>query len=856
MNSELPQWSQNIEDVLHTVQSREEGLSHTEARERFLRDGKNEITMHSRATLLTILLSQLFSPLICILLFAGGVTFYLEEWLEAIVIFIAVFINVALSTYQEYGAERTITALQKYVKNKATVVRDEKEIEVDAAELVVGDVMRIQFGTKVSADARIIESSDVTVDESILTGESLPVHKHAGVVHSQVLGERTNTLFAGTYMVGGNATAVVTQIGDATEFGKIAASIATTTKATTPVQDAVKSASWYIFLVALVVVIAIFTLGVNRGESVVEMLILSAAVAVGAVPEALPITLTVILSLGVARIARKGGLVSKLEAAETLGSTTLILTDKTGTLTYAELSLDAAVPLKDIVHRVTQHEHEHRATYEKELLSIAYTNIEALSLMRGKAKQERIYTGSPFEIALLKAIHRHAMTESVLKKGMSILPFNSTRKFSASYTGTDTVFLGAPDILIRAVHADSETKQAVERFLAETSSEGKRLVGVATREGKHEKPDGGVFLGVFVLSDRIRIDVKEAIADIEKAGVAVKVISGDMAGTVQYIAHEVGIDARTEDIMTGERIASLSDEELVELLPNIRIFARVTPEDKLRIGRLYQSMGEIVAMTGDGVNDTPALKAMNVGVALGSGTDVAKSAADIILLEDSFKTITDAIHEGRVIKANIRKVFVYLMSTSLDEVFVIAGALLSGLALPLTALQIIWVNLLTGTLPALAFAHDTKASPTSRTRESIFSRPIQALSIGVGALSSFLMFILYYILSLYIPDASLAQSIFFLCFALYILAVSYSFVDLERNMGRYAAFSNWKLNIANIIGVVLIFITAYHPFTQAIFGLVTVPLIYLSIVVFWCMANVALTEIAKFVLRKYGQMKA
>jgi P-type Ca2+ transporter type 2C len=359
-----------------------------------------------------------------------------------------------------------------------------------------------------------------------------------------------------------------------------------------------------------------------------------------------------------------------------------------------------------------------------------------------------------------------------------------------------------------------------------------------------------------VLSDRIRIDVKEAIADIEKAGVAVKVISGDMPGTVQYIAHEVGIDARTEDIMTGERIASLSDEELVALLPHIRIFARVTPEDKLRIGRLYQSMGEIVAMTGDGVNDTPALKAMNVGVALGSGTDVAKSAADIILLEDSFKTITDAIHEGRVIKANIRKVFVYLMSTSLDEVFVIAGALISGLALPLTALQIIWVNLLTGTLPALAFAHDTKASPISRTRESIFSRPIQALSIGVGALSSFLMFILYYILSLYIPDAPLAQSIFFLCFALYILAVSYSFVDLERNIGRYAAFSNWKLNIANLIGIVLIFVTAYHPFTQAIFGLVTVPLVYLSIVVFWCMANVALTEMAKFVLRKYGQMRA
>ncbi len=856
MQYESSQWSQDINVVLRTLESRNDGLSHSEARERFLRDGKNEITMRPRATLWGILFGQLLSPLIVILLFAGGITLYLEEWLEAAVIFIAVAINVALSTYQEYGAERTIAALQSYIKNRATVVRDGKEIEIDASELVVGDIIRMQFGTKVPADVRIIESSDVTVDESILTGESLPVHKHAGVVHATLLGERTNMMFAGTYIVGGNATALVTAVGDATEFGKIAASIVTTTKATTPVQDAVKSASWYIFLVALVIVVGIFILGVNRGESVVEMLILSAAVAVGAVPEALPITLTVILSLGVARIAKRGGLVSKLEAAETLGSTTLILSDKTGTLTHAELSLDTVVSLKDIVHQTSQHEHEHHAIYEKEMLARAYTNIEALSLVRGKAKQERVYTGSPFEIALLKAIHGHSISDEKLQKGMSVLPFNSTRKYSASYTGEHTVFLGAPDILIGAADANAEMRESVNRFLAETSAEGKRLVGIAQREGKHEKPDNAEFLGVFVLSDRIRDDVKDAIAGIEKAGVSVKVISGDMPGTVQYIARKVGIDVGSEEIITGDKVQQLSDEELLRILPSVRIFARVTPEDKQRIGKLYQQLGEVVAMTGDGVNDAPALKAMNVGVALGSGTDVAKSAADIILLENSFTTITDAIHEGRIIKANIRKVFVYLMSTSLDEVFVIAGALISGLSLPLTALQIIWVNLLTGTLPALAFAHDTKAASGTRMHEPIFSKPIQILAIGVGALSSLLMFALYFVLDMYIHTPGLAQSVFFLCFSLYILAVSYSFVDLDKNLWQYRPFTNKRLNRANILGFVLVFITAYNTTAQSIFGLVNIPLWYLSIVLVWCVLNIFIIEVAKFTLKKYGQLHA
>lgn len=847
------QWTRDIESVFAELSSQPQGLSHNEARARFLRDGKNEITMHQRTTLVGVIFRQFVSPLILILLFAAVVTLYLDEFFEAVVILVAVGVSVGLSAYQEYGAERIISALQKYIINRATVLRDGRDVDIDATELVVGDVVRLQFGTKIPADARVIDAHDVTVDESVLTGESLPVHKKDTVVESSVLGERSNTLFAGTLMVGGNATAVVTAIGDSTEFGKIAASIVETKKVTTPVQDAVKSASLYISCIALVVVVIIFALGVGRGESIIHMLVLSAAVAVGAVPEALPITLTVILSRGVGRIAEKGGLVSTLEAAETLGSTTLILTDKTGTLTHAELSLEHVFSLAHIKH--PQH-HLHIKSFERELLITAYTNIEALAVVKGKTKQERTYTGNPFEVALLKAIHGHAIHDADLQKGMSILPFNSTRKYSASFDGERTVFLGAPDILLAHAHVDAETRDACTRFLAERSEAGERLIGLSVREGKHEKPEGSDMKGIFVLSDTIRSDVKEAIVDIEKTGVAVKVISGDLPGTVQYIARQVGIDAGTEEILTGEKIAQLSDDDLKKVLPSIRIFARVTPEDKQRIGRLYQELGEIVAMTGDGVNDAPALKAMNVGVALGSGTDVAKGAADIILLENSFKTIADSIHEGRIIKTNIRKVFVYLMSTSLDEVFVIAGALLSGLSLPLTALQIIWVNLLTGTLPALAFAHDMKQSSVSRMREPIFSRPVQILAIGVGALSSLCMFFLYYMLEMRIESTQLAQSVFFMCFALYILAVSYSFVDLERNLWQYMPFRNMKLNVSNAMGAVLVFITAYHPSAQQLFGLTYVPYAYLSIVVVWCVLNVLLVEGAKYALKKYMQVHA
>lgn len=841
-------WAEDIDALLRVLVSSPGGLSVDEAVRIRTQAGQNHIPERDGAGLAQALGRQFASPLIGILVFAALVTAYLHEYTEAIVIILAVAVNVALSAYQEYSAEKTIAALRQYVRATATVVRAGEEITIPAEEVVPGDILITRYGEKVVADARIVESSEASADESILTGESLPVRKHAGIVESDIVSERTNTLFAGTLLVTGTARSIVVHTGPTTELGKIAASIAGTDKASTPVQNAVRSVSWYIFAIALVIVAAIFFLGVQRGEDVLDMLVLSAAVAVGAVPEALPIALTVILAIGVARIAGRGGLVNKLEAAETLGSTTLILTDKTGTLTTGKLSLERILERSAIVSNLRREE-DRESDRAEALLALAYTNIEAF-VVAGEGNAGPTYSGNPLEVALLRTIHERGIDDVRLRKGESVRAFNSAHKYSASYDGAQTVFLGAPDILADAAVMSEEDSIALRTFIAAQSDDGKRLVALAVRSGRHEKPEGCDFLGICILSDTIRESVARSIAHIRKSGVDVKVISGDLPGTVRHVAARVGIEADEDQMLTGARIAQMSDDELRAVLPGIRIFARVTPEDKLRVGRLYQSLGEMVAMTGDGVNDAPALKAMHIGIALGSGTDVAKSAADIVLLEDSFTTIADSVHEGRVIKANIRKVFVYLMSNSLDEVFVIAGALIAGLSLPLTALQIIWVNMVTGTLPALAFAYDTHASGGNRLRDPIFDTTTRFLALGIGAFSSLLLFALYAALSYGISDSAVAQSLFFACFSTYILAVSYSFVHLEKTMLHYVPFSNWRLNAANGAGLFLIAGTLYTPLGQTVFELVPPPFPYLPIVVAWCVGNVLLVECAKWAMRR------
>lgn len=851
-------WSVPTETLMEVLETNTQGISSDEVKSRVNVFGKNILASKKSYSTFWILMSQLFSPLIGILVFAGGVTWYLQEIIETVVIFGAVFINIAFATYQEFKAENTIEKLQAYIKNKAKVLRNGNITEIDASELVPGDIVYISYGNRVSADMRILESTNLTVDEAILTGESIPVVKSVGVIESDLITDRTNSMFSGTYVVNGNATAVVVNIGANTEIGKIATSVSQTEKVLTPVQHAVKQISWYIFLIALVIVVFIFFLGIHRGESVASMLVLSSAVAVGAVPEALPITLTVILAIGVLNISKKGGLIRKLSAAETLGSTTLILTDKTGTLTEGKLTLGNIFLIKDIIDKQNIESaidiRTHITHEQKELLRIAWYNIESTVEKVTDVKENWIYSGSAFDTIILKSIYEHNINIEQDKKRLLISPFNSTNKYSISSNEQELVILGAPDILLKASTLSDTEKNAVEQALVVLSEQGKRLVAVCTKKKtdftdiKFENLD---FLGICTFSDPLREHVANSIKHITSKGIDVKIITGDLAGTAKYIAHKVGINASDEEILSGEQIRKFTDDELQVVLPNIKIFVRVTPEDKLRIGNLYRSLGEIVAMTGDGVNDSPALKSMDIGISLASGSDVAKSAADMILLDNNFKTITDTITEGHTIRSNIQKVFVYLMSNSLDGVFVITGAIITGLALPLNALQIIWVNIITGTLPALAFAYDTNhATYKNKKGAGIFEFKVKFMALGIGALGSSLLFILYYILVQHITDITLARSIFFACFSTYILTISYSFRNLDKLIISYNPFSNHRLNIANIIAFTLIVATIYIPYMQNVFDVTSIPLQLLWIPLAWNISNVWVVEFTKWVFIK------
>ncbi len=848
-------WSLDKEQVLDVLGTSKKGLSAHEINDRKKIYGDNIIRETSKSGPVRVFFEQFLSPLIWILVFAGMVTGYLGEIIETVVIFSAAGINIFFAFYQEYKAENTIEQLKSYIKNRATVLRDGVMHDIDAQDLVVGDVVSITYGNRVPADGRIIEATNVRVDESILTGESLPSEKNDAVLTQGGISERKNSVFCGTYVTQGVALFVVTAIGNDTEIGKIVTSVTTSKRAKTPVQNAVRQISWYIFLIALVVVVGIFILGISRGESVLEMLVLSAAVAVGAVPEALPMTLTVILSVGVLVISKKGGLIRKLDAAETLGSATLILTDKTGTLTKAELTLDAIYSVEELLGNTFDMSGELQTLTEKQREFILKTkgNIQATVEKTGDDPLQWVYVGGAFDVIILKSMYRFGIDPAAHHQGKLTTPFSSSNKYSVSLHEHEMVILGAPDILIKESRLSHEEKEKLMSRVVALSEQGKRLVALGTKpRGSDENTIAGLGISaLFEFSDPLREEVVGAISDIQSKGVSVKIITGDMVGTARVIARKVGISVQDHEILTGEKIKNTDDDGLKKILPRINLFARTTPEDKLRIGNLYRELGEVVAMTGDGVNDAPALKAMDIGISLGSASDVAKSSADMILLDNNFKTISDTIIEGHKIKSRIQKVFVYLMSNSLDEVFVIAGSLIAGLALPLTALQIIWVNILTGTLPALAFAYDTQHSvEKDRKYNKIFNFKTKVLALGIGTVSSALLFALYALLHATIADDGAVRAIFFTCFSTYILTVSYSFRNFDKGIWQYNPFSNMKLNTAVLFGLILIVATVTLPVFERLFSMTALPLTYVWIILVWNIGNLIVVEAAKWVMRK------
>lgn len=849
----FPAWSLSETDTLTTLETTRNGLSHAEVLFRQKHFGLNTLIHEKRFTVLGLIIQQFTSPLIFILIAAACLTIFLREWIDATVILLAIFVNAGLGFYQEFRAENALEKLNTYVRERARVVRDGVEQEIDSAQLVPGDIIHVAYGQRVPADARLLEANNLSCDEAVLTGESLPVSKTVdSLSEGAIVAERTNMVHAGTLVVEGAGLAVVTATDSHTEIGHIATLVSDTKDTKTPLQRALARMAWFIFMLVAALSLVIFFLGLARGESFFDMLLMAAAISVGAVPEALPIALTVILAVGLERLAKRKGIMRNLAAAETLGSATVVMTDKTGTLTEANMKLEEILTHAELIGKS-----EHAKLSENDILTHALWGADVTIENPNDPKNNWRFNGRAFEVSVVRAAHERGIDvqKYLSLREAPLLVFNSTNKFAIHAGDKEHIVIGAPDILLQRSKLTKDEFLTAEAQVHEVSSEGKRILGIArlTKALKGvAKPDDVAdleFLGVLVFKDPIRKDAAAAVQTIERLGARTVMLTGDLKGTAIAVARDIGWTVDEGQVLTGHELHELSDEELKMNLAHIKIFSRVTPEDKMRIGRLYREIGEVVAMTGDGVNDAPSLKAVDIGIALGSGSDVAKSVADLVLLDDSFKTIVSAIEEGRRMLENIRKVFVYLVSTCLGEVFLIGGALFVGIPLPLSALQIIWVNFFSDSLPALSYAFDEQTPTHKGGKHGIFNMEVKVLTFGIGTLSSMLLFGMYWYLLNAGVDVDHARSTLFLCFSLYVLVVAFSLRSLRTPIWSYNPFSNKYLNMSVLFGVLLTLSTVFVPVLQNIFGLVTPPLAMWWIVLLWLIFNIAIVESAKATVR-------
>ncbi len=863
-------WGMSVADTLRELETTPDGLSESEARTRAQVFGRNEIDQRHRSAKILLFLEQFKSPLIFMLLIAGGITLALKDFNDALFIFAAALINAALGFYQENKAEAALSDLRKYVVKNVRVFRQGVEKEIPANQLVPGDIMYVAQGDRMCADARLIYANDISVDQAILTGESMPVEKTPQSVSRDIpLADRKSMIYSGTTVAAGIGHAVVTAIGSQTELGKIARAVEFVTEEQTPLQKALAKLSVQASAVIILFSVLIFFVARASEIPLLEAFLISVAVLVAAVPEGLPIVMTVILAIGVQRLARKNGVVRRLSAAETLGSTTVILTDKTGTLTQAKLSLSTIAILNK--GKVT----------EEMLLRAALLNIDVAVENPTDDIQNWKIIGKPLEVALAKEAANRGVLITQLKEeknALHFLPFNSRDKFSASVcqvSGEQFGFLGsrkcinviavlgAPEMLIPFMTGTALEKERLLEEVNQMAAKGERVIAVGIREIEdirqiniHDKKhfNGITLLGTISFRDPLRPGVAQAIQEVHEAGIRTVIVTGDHAGTAIAIARELGMSIELDEVIAGTELDKLTDGELDHRLKRLKIVSRVSPEGKMRIAKAFQRKGEIVAMNGDGINDAPGLRQADIGIAMGSGTDVAKDVADLILLDDNFETIVAAIKEGRRIIENLRRAIVYLSSTIFNEILLIGGSIIAGIPLPLTALQILWVNFFTDSFPGLSLAFEEhldgfKRQPAKLSR-GLFTGEMRFMLFVNGLVSSILLFIVYIGLIDRGFDPAIVKTFIFSAFGTYSLFLIFAVRSLTKSIFRYNPFSNMPLVMSVVFGIVLMTVAVYFPPLQRLFGTVALSAPWVVAVIVFGIVNILFIEITKYLFRE------
>ncbi|MCX6780911.1 MAG: cation-transporting P-type ATPase [Candidatus Magasanikbacteria bacterium] len=729
-----PKWrSLTIEKTLKTLDVDSAiGVSSSEIKDRRAEHGSNQIPEPPQTSILTIWFRQFKSPLIGILLFAGAVLTLLEHTTDASVIFIVLAINSIIGTQQEYHAHKTVRALRKLTPSNAVVRRDGTIITIPATEVVWGDIIILAEGDHVVADARLIETNFLRVDESLLTGESIPVAKDA-----QARGGNLDALdapmmiFAGTTITHGIGLAVVTAVGPKTKLGMVSSHVRPSRTPIPLERDLAMLSKIVIFIIALLLVVIVL-LGLHTGLTLTKILFTASALAVSAIPEGLPAVLTIILSAGMWRMAKRNVLVKKLFAIEALGQVRVLALDKTGTITFNQMMVtEMWTPHGTLA--ITGEGYMPRGSFlingklvEGDALKkfaeiiARLPSVTHAKILKTGADGMATYavSGDPTDGALVVLAEKMNLNDaSAVTKSV---PFDYEKKFSIGEIkhptdGQELVIAGAPEIILNAcTHLSSEERGALAAQLELLAERGLRVVALATKktDGSTEtNPRDYKFQAFFGMADVVRPGAAALVARAKGAGLHVVMITGDLPTTARAIARHVGLFERGDHILTGRELHNMPENELHALLPRVSVFARVTPEDKLRIIELYQKSGHTIAMTGDGVNDAPSLVAADLGIAMGnSGTDVARHASDILLLNDDLESIVAAIDEGRIMYISLRKVLVYLFATNFGEICIIASAFALGISIPITAAQIIWLNLVTDGFLDVALALEPKDS--------------------------------------------------------------------------------------------------------------------------------------------------
>lgn len=877
-----------VRDVLETLHSSEHGLTQEEAIERFKKYGINKLPEGKVDGPFLIFLRQFQSPLIYILLAASAIVFWMGEAVDAAIIFFVLFFNAVVGTFQEGKAQNALLTLKKFSETSATAVRDGKERIIPDTEIVAGDIILLQEGEKVPADARIISTNTLKIDEASLTGESVPVTKTEAVMAVDILPitEQKNMLFKGTNVLSGNGIAVVVATGFATEIGKIAQKISTI-DTEIPLKKNIRYLSRLIIIAVAIINIALIALGVSSGKSLKEMFTTAVALSVSIIPEGLPIVMTLVLATGVWRMSKHNVLVKRLQAVEALGQTKVIAVDKTGTLTKNEM-LVREIYADGKRFEITGNGYEPKGEALLDGVAIDPLNHPEL-LLSGRiaafGANARLsffeetgtwkIAGDPTEAAMRVFSEKIGFQHDVLEKEMPKLfeiPFDYRRKYHAVIRMVDgknfLTIVGAPEEVLDlckklwhkegvSILTEEKRKELITVFHS-FARNGFRVVAYAINPNTQAVIEGELpplaFVGFFGMQDAIRGEVKEAMQRVRSAGMRVVMITGDHRLTAQAIAKEADIWREGDEILTGEDIEKMSDGELSTKLLRTTVFARVTPDHKLRIIQAYRKHGEIVAMTGDGVNDAPSLVAADLGVAMGKiGTEVAKEASDIVLLDDNFASIVSAAEEGRSIYKTVKKVLTFLFSTSIGEVINIMGALAARWPVPLLPSQIIWLNFVTDGFLTAALAMEPKEQGLL---QGAFNKQRKWIVDGFMARRMLLMAPIMGLGTLYLfsqyfeTDLAKAWTIALTTMAAFQWFNAWNCRSESKSLFQMNLFSNIYLVGVTMMVIILQLFAVYNPFMQSILHTVPLSLSEWLIIVPVAGSIVLVEEIRKFFYRR------